>query len=85
MAWTAEISSDGYVLEDATGIHSPDEQAKIAVILYHKWKADRIIGETNNYGDMIEVVIRHQDANVAYHKRHGQPANTHAQIGRGAL
>jgi len=58
----------GYVLEDATDIYSPDEWAKMAVILYHKWGADRIIGEANNGGDMIESVIRHQDANVSYKK-----------------
>ena len=59
----------GYVLEDATGIHSAGRVGEdAAVILYHKWKADRIIGEANNGGDMIEAVIRHQDANVAYHK-----------------
>ncbi len=45
---------------------TPDEWAKEAVRLYHHWKADRIIGETNNGGDMIETIIRTVDRNVSY-------------------
>lgn len=55
-----------YVLEDASGVYTPDGWAKKAVMLYHFWEADRVIGEVNNGGDMIEAVIRHQDANVSY-------------------
>jgi len=49
-----------YILDDAT----PPEGAKpemwggAAVATYNKWKADVIIGEINNGGDMIERVIR---------------------------
>jgi phage terminase large subunit-like protein len=56
------------VLEDMSDIYTPDEAAKKAVILYHQYEADRIIGEGNNGGDMIETIIRFQDANVAYEK-----------------
>lgn len=58
------------VLEDASGVYTPDGWAKKAVILYHHWQADRIVGEVNNGGDMIEAVIRHQDANVSYKSVH---------------
>lgn len=54
------------VLEDASGIMTPDEWAARAVELYHQWEADRIIGEGNNGGEMIESVIRHKDKNVSY-------------------
>ena len=54
------------VLEDASGIYTPDGWAKRAVELYSQWEADRIIGEGNNGGEMIETVIRHQNANVSY-------------------
>jgi phage terminase large subunit-like protein len=57
-----------YVLEDASDVYTPDAWAKKAVMLYHHWGADRVIGEANNGGDMIEAVIRHQDANVSYKK-----------------
>ncbi len=56
----------GYVLDDQSGIYAPSEWGKIAVDLYHKWSADRIIGEVNNGGDMIEAVIRNEDPNVPY-------------------
>lgn len=56
----------GYILDDCSMRGSPDEWAKAAVKLYHKWKADRIIGETNNGGDMIEAIIRTVDKNVSY-------------------
>ncbi len=40
--------------------------AKTAVALYKKYRADRIIGEVNNGGDLIETVIRQFDENVSY-------------------
>jgi phage terminase large subunit-like protein len=55
-----------YVLEDASDIYTPDAWAKKAITLYHHWQADKVIGEVNNGGDMIEATLRHQDANVAY-------------------
>ena len=57
-----------YPLADESGIYTPDEAAKQAVRLYHRLDADRLVGEANNGGDMIEALIRHQDANVAYKK-----------------
>ena len=55
-------------LEDASDIYTPDKAARKAVILYHQYEADRIIGEANNGGDMIEALIRHVDPNVSYKK-----------------
>ena len=34
--------------------------------LYHDVKADRVIGEVNNGGDMIESLLRTVDPNVSY-------------------
>lgn len=59
-----------YVLEDQSDIYTPSEWAKMAVNLYRKYKADRIIGEVNNGGDLIEAVIRQQDENVSYKSVH---------------
>lgn len=61
-------SGHGYILEDGTVKASPDGWARRVVALYYKWKADRIIGESNNGGDMIEFVIRSVDRNVSYKK-----------------
>jgi phage terminase large subunit-like protein len=56
----------GYILEDASGKHAPHEWAQIAINLYRKYSADRIIGEVNNGGDMIENVIRSVDPSVSF-------------------
>lgn len=60
------VDGRGYVLEDKTGKYSPNGWAKIAINLYHKWEADRIIGEKNNGGDMIKTIIHNLDKTVSY-------------------
>lgn len=45
---------------------SPNAWASAAVNLYHDHRADRICGERNYGGDMIEATIRNVDPNVAY-------------------
>lgn len=59
-----------YVLDDMSRIASPDGWAAAAVGAYHAHRADRIIGEANNGGDMIQAVIRHKDPNVSYRAVH---------------
>lgn len=58
----------GYILHDLTLHGSPETWARVATSAYHELKADRIIGEGNNGGDMIESVIRAVDRNVSYRK-----------------
>jgi phage terminase large subunit-like protein len=62
------ISEDDhcYILEDVTLKGTPDKWGNAAVALYYKLKADRIIGEVNNGGDMVEHVIRSIDKKVSY-------------------
>jgi phage terminase large subunit-like protein len=66
----AGIAADGhyYVLKDLTMRGTPQEWASAAVRAYHDFKADRIIGETNNGGDMIELVLRQVDPTIPYRK-----------------
>jgi phage terminase large subunit-like protein len=59
-----------YVLDDLSLIASPDGWARKAVFAYHQHSADRIIGEANNGGDLIETVIRTVDRHVSYKKVH---------------
>lgn len=61
-------SHDGhmYVLEDATLKGTPNQCMAKAVACYHRWHADRIVGEVNNGGDYIEGVLRAVDPTVAY-------------------
>jgi phage terminase large subunit-like protein len=59
-----------FVLQDLSGKYGPDEWARKAVAAYHRWSADRIIGEKNNGGDMIESVIRSVEKNIPYKAVH---------------
>jgi len=54
----------GYVLEDASLRGSPEEWARVAVRMYRKWQADKIVAEKNNGGEMVETVIRTVDRAV---------------------
>lgn len=60
----------GYVIEDLSGRHSPDGWARMAVDAYRTQRADRIIGEANNGGDLVEVNIRTVDRHAPYRKVH---------------
>lgn len=48
----------GYVLDDVSLRGSPKAWAEVAVDAYDRHKADRIIAETNNGGEMVEHVVR---------------------------
>ena len=47
-----------WILEDASGIMTPNAWAQRAIELYEKYDAYQIAGETNNGGALIESVIR---------------------------
>lgn len=50
-------SGHGYVLADRSLQGSPMAWANEAVAAYHEYKADRLIAESNNGGEMVGVVI----------------------------
>jgi phage terminase large subunit-like protein len=60
----------GYVLGDHTCHEDPESWARIAVEAYHHYRADRIVAEVNNGGDMVEAVIRAVDPTVPFKKVH---------------
>lgn len=64
----ADVGPDGqphgYVLEDASLRGTPHQWASAAVTLYHKLRADRIIAECNQGGQMVEHTIRTVDPDV---------------------
>lgn len=64
------VDGHGYVLDDMSLQGSPNEWGSEAVAAYHKFKADRIIGESNNGGEMVEYVIRTIDSKVSYKAVH---------------
>ena len=55
----------GYTLDDRTVTRGgPAEWSIAAVNAYHDWKADRIVAEKNNGGDMVRMVIKAVDPSV---------------------
>ena len=65
-----DADGHGYVLADQSGRYAPTEWARAAIGLYRQYKADRIVAEVNNGGDMVEATVRMVDANVSYAKVH---------------
>lgn len=59
-----------YVIEDLSGKFSPNDAARRAVHGYQAHKADRIVAEVNNGGDLVEAVLRNVDHNFAYKAVH---------------
>ena len=56
----------GYILDDLSMKGSPNEWAKEVVRAYHYYKADRIVAEVNQGGDLVQQVIRSIDPYVSY-------------------
>jgi phage terminase large subunit-like protein len=54
-----------YVLADYSGRYSPDQWASRAVEAYRTHKADRIVAERNQGGDLVERTLRTVDRNAA--------------------
>jgi predicted phage terminase large subunit-like protein len=56
----------GHVLEDLSGRLSPDAWARRAVDAYRRHRADRVVAEVNNGGDLVETVLRTLNQDVSY-------------------
>lgn len=61
---------DYYTIGDDSIQGSPQTWAKAAVTAYHKHKADLIVAEDNNGGEMVEAVIKQVDQNVPVKRVH---------------
>ena len=61
-----DAKGHGYVLDDRSLQASPLAWGKEVVAAYHRLKADRVIGEQNNGGALVEANIRSVDPNVSY-------------------
>ena len=64
----AGLTNSGHVIviDDLTCRESPMGWANIATAAYARYKADRIVGEVNNGGDLVEANIRAVAPNVAF-------------------
>ncbi len=61
-----DAGGNGYVLGDDSGRYRPEEWARRAVAMYHTYEADRIIGEVNQGGDMVEATIKAVNNSIPY-------------------
>ena len=64
----AAAAEDGhyYVLRDASGRFPPLDWGHRVIDLYRELGADRVVGEINNGGDLIEAMLRQIDPDVSF-------------------
>jgi phage terminase large subunit-like protein len=55
-----------YVIDDLSRKLSPNEAAQLVVHGYRVHKADRIVAEVNNGGDLVEAILRNVSLDFAY-------------------
>lgn len=60
----ADYDGHGYILADKTGIYTPRQWARRAIACYHRFRADHIVAEVNNGGDLVAANIHAEDPNV---------------------
>jgi phage terminase large subunit-like protein len=56
----------GWVLADGSGRYRRAEWAKTAIAAYRAHRADRVVAEINNGGEMVEATLRVIDPNVPF-------------------
>ncbi|HEV8680513.1 MAG TPA: terminase family protein, partial [Stellaceae bacterium] len=61
-----DANGNGYVLGDASGRYAPAAWAQVAIAAYRAHRADRIVAEVNNGGEMVEATLRMIDPNVPF-------------------
>jgi len=64
------IDNHGYILGDYTIHDTPQKWAEAAITAYNKHQANKIIGETNNGGDLVELNIKMVDSSVRFEAVH---------------
>jgi phage terminase large subunit-like protein len=65
------VDDHAYVLADESVMQpTPEQWGNAAIGCYHKLKADRILGEVNNGGDLVEANIRAIDKGIPFKKVH---------------
>jgi predicted phage terminase large subunit-like protein len=60
----------GYVLDDLSCRASPEGWARRIVDAYHAFRADRVVAEVNNGGELVETVLRTIDPTLSYRAVH---------------
>jgi len=60
------LDGNAYILDDRSLQASPNTWGREVVTCYHRNQADRVLGEANFGGDMVETIIRTIDPSIAY-------------------
>lgn len=60
------IDNKAYIIEDLSGVYSPDKWANVVARAYNMHDCDRVIAEVNNGGDLVESNLRSIDRNISY-------------------
>ena len=60
------LRDEGFILADRSGRYSPRKWAETAIRLYEEFKADRIVAEKNQGGEMVEYTLRTVDPHISY-------------------
>ena len=66
----------GYILDDRSGRYQPHEWAQQAIQAYREYRADRVVAEINQGGQMVEATLRTIDSTVAYKGVHASRGKT---------
>lgn len=56
----------GYVLRDVTDRYTANAWAQKVKEMYEEYRADRVVAEVNNGGDLVEVNVRTVDPKISY-------------------
>jgi predicted phage terminase large subunit-like protein len=62
----------GYVLEDGSGVYSPEAWAARVAYLFGQHRADKVVAEINNGGDLVEANLRALHRNLPVRKIHAK-------------
>lgn len=60
------VDGHGYVLDDLSGIYKPHEWAARVVVGFDRHNSDRVVGEVNNGGDLVESNVRTARATIPF-------------------
>lgn len=74
----AGIGTDnrGYIVADLSGRMTPAKWAACVIEAYYKYKADRVVAEVNQGGDLVEHTLRAIDPAIAYKAVHASRGKT---------
>jgi len=70
IAGGVDANGEAYILADGSGIMTPIQWARQAVRIFASLKADRIVAEVNNGGDLVESNLRTVAPLIPYQKVH---------------